>query len=77
MFEGYTRDKFYDEMFSPNGSVRKHCEPLYQKFQQLGINEFLSRKATSERYFMRQGITFNMYHDNRGLRAMRAIFVRK
>ena len=77
MFEGYTTDKFYDEMFSPDGSVRKHCETLYQMFQQLGINEFLSRKAPSELYFMRQGITLNVNHDNRGSRAMRAIFVRK
>lgn len=66
MFEGYTADKFYDEMFSPDGNVRKHCEPLHRKFQQLGNKEFLSRKATSELYFMRQGITFNVYHDNQG-----------
>ncbi|MFM2199738.1 MAG: hypothetical protein RLZZ505_3170 [Verrucomicrobiota bacterium] len=66
MFEGYTADKFYDEMFFPDGKVRSHCEPLHRKFQQLGNKEFLSRKATSELYFMRQGITFNVYHDNRG-----------
>jgi uncharacterized circularly permuted ATP-grasp superfamily protein len=66
MFEGYIADKFYDEMFSPDGKVREHCEALDRKFQQLGNKEFLSRKATSELYFMRQGITFNVYHDNRG-----------
>ena len=66
MFEGYTANKFYDEMFSPDGKVRRHCEPLHRKFQQLGNKEFLSRKATSELYFMRQGITFNVYHDNQG-----------
>ena len=66
MFEGYIADKFYDEMFSSGGKVREHCEALHRKFQQLGNKEFLSRKATSELYFMRQGITFNVYHDNRG-----------
>jgi uncharacterized circularly permuted ATP-grasp superfamily protein len=66
MFEGYTADESYDEMFSPEGKVRAHCEPLHRNFQQLGNKEFLSRKATSELYFMRQGITFNVYHDNRG-----------
>lgn len=66
MFKGYTAEKFYDEMFSPDGKVRKHCEPLHGKFQQIDTNDFLSRKATSELYFMRQGITFNVYHDDKG-----------
>ncbi|MBC7979833.1 MAG: circularly permuted type 2 ATP-grasp protein [Armatimonadetes bacterium] len=66
MFEGYAADNFYDEMFSSNNEVRKHCEPLFKKFQNLETNDFLSRKATSELYFMRQGITFNVYHDDQG-----------
>ena len=66
MFKGYSADKFYDEMFSPDGKVRKHCEPLHGKFQQFETDDFLSRKATSELYFMRQGITFNVYHDDKG-----------
>ncbi|QTN31609.1 circularly permuted type 2 ATP-grasp protein [Akkermansiaceae bacterium] len=66
MFKGYASDKFYDEMFAPDGSVRPHCEPLFGKFQQIETDDFLSRKATSELYFMRQGITFNVYHDNQG-----------
>lgn len=66
MFQGYAADKFYDEMFSPDGKVRKHCAPLHRKFQQTEMEDFLSRKATSELYFMRQGITFNVYHDNQG-----------
>ncbi|MDP4623934.1 MAG: circularly permuted type 2 ATP-grasp protein [Akkermansiaceae bacterium] len=66
MFKGYAADKFYDEMFSPDGKVRPHCEPLHEKFQQIENDDFLSRKATSELYFMRQGITFNVYHDNQG-----------
>lgn len=66
MFKGYAADKFYDEMFSPDGKVRQHCEPLHGKFQQIETSDFLSRKATSELYFMRQGITFNVYHDDKG-----------
>jgi uncharacterized circularly permuted ATP-grasp superfamily protein len=66
MFEGYSADKFYDEMFTSEGKVRAHCEPLHKKFQQLKTQEFLAQKATSELYFMRQGITFNVYHDDRG-----------
>lgn len=66
MFKGYAVDNFHDEMFSPDGKVRSYCEPLHAKFQQIETEDFLSRKATSELYFMRQGITFNVYHDDKG-----------
>jgi uncharacterized circularly permuted ATP-grasp superfamily protein len=66
MFKGYDPGKFYDEMFGANGAVRGHCEPLLRKFSQLEQKDFLTRKANSELYFLRQGITFNVYHDDRG-----------
>ncbi|MGJ8634429.1 MAG: circularly permuted type 2 ATP-grasp protein [Luteolibacter sp.] len=66
MFKGYSAENFYDEMFSTDGSVRDHCEPLHRKFQGFDEKDFLARKATSELYFMRQGITFNVYHDDQG-----------
>ena len=45
---------------------RAHCAPLLQKFGQLDQKDFLARKANSELYFLRQGITFNVYHDDQG-----------
>ncbi|WP_411827004.1 circularly permuted type 2 ATP-grasp protein [Luteolibacter sp. AS25] len=66
MFQGYSADKFFDEMFSSDGTVRDHCEPLHQKFKNFDKDDFLARKATSELYFMRQGITFNVYGDDKG-----------
>ena len=66
MFKGYAAEKFYDEMFCADGTIRAHCEPLHRKFEQIETSDFLSRKATSELYFMRQGITFNVYHDSQG-----------
>jgi uncharacterized circularly permuted ATP-grasp superfamily protein len=66
MFKGYSSDKFYDEMFAPDGTVRDFCDPLLAKFNCFETDDFLSRKATSELYFMRQGITFNVYHDEKG-----------
>lgn len=65
MFKGYDPGKFYDEMFGADGSVRGHCAPLLRRFGQLDQNDFLARKANSELYFLRQGITFNVYHDER------------
>jgi uncharacterized circularly permuted ATP-grasp superfamily protein len=66
MFEGYDPGKFYDEMFDSAGEVRPHCAPLLEKFRHFEDKDFLSRKASSELYFLRQGITFNVYHDDRG-----------
>ena len=66
MFEGYDPGKFFDEMFDEEGSVRNHCAPLLQKFGMLDQKDFLARKANSELYFLRQGITFNVYHDDQG-----------
>ncbi|MGL5016716.1 MAG: circularly permuted type 2 ATP-grasp protein, partial [Luteolibacter sp.] len=66
MFKGYDPGKFYDEMFCEDGSVRPHCAPLLQKFGMIDQKDFLTRKANSELYFLRQGITFNVYHDDRG-----------
>jgi uncharacterized circularly permuted ATP-grasp superfamily protein len=66
MFKGYHPGNFYDEMFSGEDMVRDHCAPLLQKFGSLDQRDFLARKANSELYFLRQGITFNVYHDNQG-----------
>lgn len=36
------------------------------KFEGLTRKEFEERKAASDMYFLRQGITFNVYHDEKG-----------
>jgi len=66
MFKGYDPGEFYDEMFSADGSVRFHCAPLLEKLGKVDQRDFLARKANSELYFLRQGITFNVYHDDQG-----------
>jgi uncharacterized circularly permuted ATP-grasp superfamily protein len=66
MFKGYDPGVFHDEMFGPDGTVRPYCAPLLDQLGTLSERDFLDRKATSELYFVRQGITFNVYHDNRG-----------
>ena len=66
MFEGYDPGEFYDEMFAPTGEARSHCAPVAERFRTMSRQDFLARKATAELYFLRQGITFNVYHDERG-----------
>ncbi len=66
MFEGYDPGKFHDEMFAADGTVRPHCAALMERLSGMDDDDFLSRKAISELYFLRQGITFNVYHDEQG-----------
>lgn len=66
MFEGYAPESFYDEMFAEDGSARTHCQPLMERFTNLDEEGFRERMAIAELYFLRQGITFNVYHDERG-----------
>jgi uncharacterized circularly permuted ATP-grasp superfamily protein len=67
LFQTYQPFGGFDEMFEADGSVRAHCAPLLEAFRAMGKNgDFLERKAASELYFLRQGITFNVYHDQRG-----------
>jgi len=66
LFTGYTPWAGYDEMFESDGTVRPCCRPLHDVFQGLTQKEFEERKAASDMYFLRQGITFNVYHDEKG-----------
>ncbi|MGA0899082.1 MAG: circularly permuted type 2 ATP-grasp protein [Luteolibacter sp.] len=66
MFEGYDPGKFYDEMFASDGSVRPHAAALMERFNKLDPADYRARKEICELYFLRQGITFNVYHDDQG-----------
>ena len=66
MFEGYQTDGFYDEMFDAQGHPRPHYRRLHERFQSLDRGEFERRRAAVDLSFMRQGITFTVYHDDQG-----------
>ena len=66
LFDGYTPWAGFDEMFESDGSVRPCCSSLLRAFQGLSQKDFEERKASSDMYFLRQGITFNVYHDEKG-----------
>lgn len=66
LFENYDPGCFHDEMFAADGDARPHCRPLMERLASMQADDFLSRKAISELYFLRQGVTFNVYHDDRG-----------
>ncbi len=66
IFKDYDPGSFYDEMFRPDGMVREDCAAVLRNIRSHDEADFLSRKANAELYFLRQGITFNVYHDDRG-----------
>ncbi len=66
MFEGYDPSGFYDEMFTATDEVRENCLPVLERLSALDDEGFRERMAVAELYFLRQGITFNVYHDERG-----------
>jgi len=66
MFERYQTDGYYDEMFGAAGGVHPHCAALFEKLAEMDNATFRERIAIAELYFLRQGVTFNVYHDDRG-----------
>ena len=51
----------YDEMFTADGEVRSHYDPLHGRMSSLGAEELAGRQRTLERSFLLQGITFTVY----------------
>jgi uncharacterized circularly permuted ATP-grasp superfamily protein len=66
LFDKYDPEEFYDEMFSATGRVRPHYRQLWQRLQRLNPREFDRRREATDASFLRQGITFTVYSDERG-----------
>jgi len=66
MFEGYDGSGFFDEMFASGGGVRPHYEGLRESFAHYDPEDFEARRAACDAHFLRQGVTFNVYHDEQG-----------
>lgn len=66
MFDGYGTDDFYDEMFQPDGAPRPFCQSLLERFERIPDEDFATRRAACDAHFLRHGITFNVYHDQKG-----------
>jgi len=66
LFENYQIDGFFDEMFEGPNEPRPHYRRLLERFGGLTIEEFDRKRTAVDMSFMRQGITFTVYNDNRG-----------
>lgn len=67
LFTGYECQAFYDEMFSAPQQPREHYRRLADRLQRMkGITEILDRQKTANQTFLRRGVTFTVYSDERG-----------
>ena len=67
LFEHYTLDGFYDEMFQSAGVPRRHYRSLYATLESLTAVDFKRRAQMAENSMLNQGVTFTVYGDNQGL----------
>lgn len=66
LFARYEEGSFFDEMFTPEGSVRGHYQRLYNRFTEMSAEDVRRKHAVAERAFLTQGVTFTVYNDERG-----------
>src|SRR5450432_1103129 len=67
LFPQYDLGAFYDEMFAKPGQPRPHYTQLAERFERLeGMRELLERQQLADQTFLRRGVTFTVYSDDRG-----------
>ena len=66
LLDGYTPEKFFDEMIGADGGLRSHYARFRELFQSLTPQEFEHKRQSVDLAFMRQGVTFNVYGDSAG-----------
>jgi uncharacterized circularly permuted ATP-grasp superfamily protein len=63
-YSRYWLNASYDEMFAPDGSVRRSHLPLHERIADLTPDDMRRRQHACEQSFLHQGITFTVYGDN-------------
>ncbi len=60
-FQGYQTDRFFDEMFLPDGKPRPGSRLLVERIEALLDGDLVRRQQAAERALVNMGITFNVY----------------
>jgi len=66
MLQNYKNDGFFDEMVDGTGLTRPHYQKFRGLLEELPADDFNRRRQSVDLSFLRQGITFNVYGDERG-----------
>jgi len=64
--KNYLLDNAFDEMFTGDGELRPHYQPLIDDFTALPVEELRRRKQAADLSFLNQGITFTVYGRDEG-----------
>jgi len=67
LFDDYTTDGFFDEMFAAPGQPHPHYQRLYQRLSELTGADFDDRIRLADIAFLYQGITFTVYSAHEGI----------
>lgn len=66
LFDGYTVNGVWDELFVKSGVPRKEFQAFYDHFARQNLEDFAGRHRRAEESLVRAGITFAVYGDKRG-----------
>jgi uncharacterized circularly permuted ATP-grasp superfamily protein len=66
LFGGYDPGTWFDEMFESRGAVRPHYRRLFQRYREMGREEFERKRSVAETSFLTQGVTFTVYNADEG-----------
>jgi uncharacterized circularly permuted ATP-grasp superfamily protein len=62
----YDTGNFFDEVFSDDRQVRPHYDRVIKSLSTLSPNDFAMRQQTADAAFLKQGVTFTVYGDEKG-----------
>lgn len=66
MFDKYEVLPFFDEMLETDKSPKPHYQNFYQKLEEADATTLKEKHELAQLSFLRQGITFTVYHQNVG-----------
>jgi len=66
IFDNYSLDGFYDEMFDMEGRPRPGAGAVVDRFNDLPLEELWRRQQSAEKALLQMGITFSVYGDEQG-----------
>jgi uncharacterized circularly permuted ATP-grasp superfamily protein len=55
---------FFDEMFTGNGDIREHWQPLVENLQELDINGLAQKQEEIDWQLRENGVSYNIYDDS-------------
>lgn len=67
MLADYKTDDFFDEMLLKKNHIRPCYSLLADKISSMSIHELHQKQFAAERAYVSMGITFNVYHEGKGL----------